>query len=74
LWPVLVLMPMAALGQDQPEQDDPAPEFIDFLEYLGSWNGEEQDWVQFLDNGADLPQRDAAGAEPEHEDGNDVVS
>ena len=26
-----------------------APEFLDFLEYLGSWEGEEQDWVQFLE-------------------------
>jgi hypothetical protein len=70
---VLIMMPMTALGQDQPQQQDPAPEFLDFLEYLGSWNGEEQDWVQFLDD-TNAPQRDAAGEEPEYEDENDVVS
>jgi len=31
--------------------DKPSPdsaEFIEFLEYLGSWEGPEEDWVQFL--------------------------
>lgn len=45
---------------DKPDTD--SPEFIEFLEYLGSWEGPEEDWVQFLsaDDEAisvdDLPQ------------------
>jgi hypothetical protein len=60
-------------------EDATAPEFMDFLEYLGSWDGEEQDWVQFMDAEEKLQQRDA-GAEQtdiEHvelEDVDDVVS
>ena len=32
-------------GEPNPEQQ----EFVAFLEYLGSWDGNEEDWVQFLD-------------------------
>jgi hypothetical protein len=31
---------------DKPDTD--SAEFIEFLEYLGSWQGQEEDWVQFL--------------------------
>jgi hypothetical protein len=49
-------------------------EFLDFLEYLGSWDGAEQDWVQFLDEDETAPQRDAGEEPVEIEDPNDVVS
>jgi hypothetical protein len=77
-WPLL-LVALAAQAQDdvlaRGGEAPHAPEFLDFLEYLGSWEGEEQDWVQFMDVEEKAPQRDAAEAEEgEHEDVVDVVS
>jgi hypothetical protein len=72
---VLLLAPIGASGQEATGRQAQAqpPEFLDFLEYLGSWDGAEQDWVQFLDEDETVPQRDAE--EPvELEDPNDVVS
>lgn len=76
-WALLLLAPLAVRAQDQPEsppQDGQAPEFLDFLEYLGSWDGAEPDWVQFLDEDDTLPRRDAVEEPKEIEDPNDVVS
>jgi len=76
-WPLLLLAPLGAQGQEpsarQAQQGQP-PEFLDFLEYLGSWDGAEQDWVQFLDEDETPPQRDAVEEPVEIEDPNDVVS
>ena len=83
-WPLLFVA-FAAQAQDDvaPSGDGQdaavAPEFMDFLEYLGSWDGEEQDWVQFMDAEEKLPQRDAGGQpgeveQVELEDVDDVVS
>jgi len=82
-WPLLFVA-FAAQAQDDVTPsgdgaDAAAPEFMDFLEYLGSWDGEEQDWVQFMDAEEKLQQRDA-GAEQDEvdqvelEDVDDVVS
>lgn len=76
LWPLL-LASLAAVGEEPAEREAPegaAPEFLDFLEYLGSWNGEEQDWVQFLDEDENAPHTDAVEEPVEIEDPNDVVS
>jgi hypothetical protein len=43
---VLTWAPLTTLaGEPNPEQQ----EFVTFLEYLGSWDGNEEAWVQFLD-------------------------
>src|SRR5262245_64657004 len=42
----LTWLPLRALAA---EPDSTEQEFVAFLEYLGSWNGNEEDWVQFLD-------------------------
>jgi hypothetical protein len=76
LWPLL-LASLAALGEEPAQrqgQEGAAPEFLDFLEYLGSWNGEEEDWVQFLDEDENAPHRDAVEEPVVIEDPNDVVS
>jgi hypothetical protein len=76
-WPLLLLTPLGAYGQETVEravQPGQAPEFLDFLEYLGSWDGAEQDWVQFLDEDETTPHRDAGEEPAELEDLNDVVS
>jgi hypothetical protein len=78
LWFLLLLAPLA-YGADVMERParaaDTAPEFIDFLEYLGSWEGEEQDWIQFLEEEQDAPRPDAAEKEADvEEDKDDVVS
>lgn len=76
LWPLLVLAPFAtAYGKDQQDPASSAPEFIDFLEYLGSWDGQEQEWIQFLETEQGAPVRDTAGKEADvHEGQDDVVS
>ena len=75
---LLLLAPLAcgADAMDQPSRAaDAAPEFMDFLEYLGSWEGEEQDWIQFLEEEQDAPRRDAVEKEADvEEDKDDVVS
>ena len=38
----------AFAGASQPDAVAGDAEFIEFLEYLGSWDGPEEDWVQFL--------------------------
>jgi len=66
---VLVMLAGAALTwlplQTQAAEPEPAgEEFVAFLEYLGSWDGNEAEWVQFLDaSDADSAgTRDAAAA------------
>jgi hypothetical protein len=75
--PILLLASIVAHAEDGAVTDVAAPEFLDFLEYLGSWEDGEQDWVQFLDGeDADVTQ-DAVGPpaeEAETEDDDDVVS
>jgi hypothetical protein len=80
LWSLLLLAPLACRA-DGTATTPPSreavtpPEFIDFLEYLGSWEGDEQDWVQFLEEEEDAPQRDAVEKEADvTEDKDDVVS
>jgi hypothetical protein len=43
-------------GEPDPAQE----EFVAFLEYLGSWDGQEEEWVQFLD----AADRDASRTKP----------
>jgi len=81
LWSLLLLAPLAcradgtvAAPPHGAETTTPPPEFIDFLEYLGSWEGDEQDWVQFLEEEEDAPQRDAVEEQAVTEDKDDVVS
>jgi hypothetical protein len=82
LWSALLLIAPLACRADGTVATPPhnaetatAPEFIDFLEYLGSWEGDEQDWVQFLEMLEDAPQRDAVENEADvTEDKDDVVS
>ena len=43
---ILTSVPLPTFaGEPNAEQQD----FVAFLEYLGSWDGNEEDWVQFLD-------------------------
>ena len=80
----MLLVALAAQAQDdaaQPGDDQPAaaPEFLDFLEYLGSWDGDEQDWVQFIDVDEKVPAQDPGTPkreveQVELEDVDDVVS
>lgn len=53
------------------EADPAGQEFVAFLEYLGSWDGNEEDWVQFLDAEAPAEAEIAAAAaadpEPRHQ-------
>jgi hypothetical protein len=44
----LVASPLFARAQE-PQMS--AQEFTEFLEYLGSWDGAEEEWVQFLPDG-----------------------
>jgi hypothetical protein len=83
LWSLLLLIAPLACRADGTAPTPPPhgaeaatpPEFIDFLEYLGSWEGDEQDWVQFLETEEDAPQRDAVENEADvTEDKDDVVS
>jgi hypothetical protein len=47
---LLTLSPTITSAQDA----DPADtEFIELLEYVGSWDGEEEDWVLFLGDAND---------------------
>ena len=57
----LTWLPLRALAA---EPDPAQQEFVAFLEYLGSWDGNEEDWVQFLDAGDDDSARtvDSAAA------------
>ena len=41
-------------------------EFIEFLEYLGSWEGAEEDWVQFLRAPDQTSVIEAADGEAKH--------
>jgi hypothetical protein len=45
---ISVALASIAPGASADKQDPEATEFIEFLEYLGSWEGQEEDWVQFL--------------------------
>ena len=79
LWSLLLLAPLACqaggTAAPPPRGTETPPEFMDFLEYLGSWEGDEQDWVQFLEEEEDAPQRDAVEKEADvTEDKDDVVS
>ena len=47
---LLTLSPTISSAQD-PEPAD--AEFIELLEYMGSWEGEEEDWVLFLGDAND---------------------
>ena len=52
----LALAPMLA-GADAPTDESaqlPQAEFIEFLEYLGSWDGQEDQWQQFLGDSDEL--------------------
>lgn len=70
---MLVCAPLAAHGElRQVEQAE--PEFLDFLEYLGSWEGEEQVWVEFLEEEAVPARREADREQAGYEDSDDVVS
>jgi hypothetical protein len=48
----LVLCAPALRAEEPPP---PPEEFMDFLEYLGSWDGKEADWTQFMSE-AEVPQ------------------
>jgi hypothetical protein len=55
--------PAAADGSaDAPAQG----EFMEFLEYLGSWNGQEDQWQQFLSDSGEpiLPEALMVDADP----------
>ena len=46
---VLVVTAGLAWGLAPASEADPAQaEFLEFLEYLGSWDGAEEEWVQFM--------------------------
>lgn len=40
----------------------PQAEFIEFLEYLGSWDGQEDQWQQFLGDSDELTAAEVLGA------------
>lgn len=60
--------------------DDPVPDeqFFEFLEYLGSWEEGEEEWVELIDVADEREQRDDSGqvehAVEEPEVDQDVVS
>ena len=47
---LIALTPVFAIaGEPAVQAESPAQgEFIEFLEYLGSWDGQEDQWQQFL--------------------------
>ena len=47
----MLCAPLAAHGESR-QVERAGPEFLDFLEYLGSWEGDEQVWVEFLEEEA----------------------
>jgi hypothetical protein len=81
-WPLLFVAFAAQAQDDAAQLEDQAaaaPEFLDFLEYLGSWDGDEQDWVQFMDVDEKVPAQDPGTPkreveQVELEDVDDVVS
>ena len=50
----------------QPEAFGGEAEFIEFLEYLGSWEGAEEDWVQVLRTPDQATVIEAADGEAKH--------
>jgi hypothetical protein len=54
----------ACAGQPDPSLAN--AEFIEFLEYLGSWEGSEEDWVQFLPALEQASTVDAATVAPDY--------
>ena len=62
-----VLAWLGAFAADgQPEAVGGEAEFIEFLEYLGSWDGAEEDWVQFLRTPDQASVIEAADDEAKH--------
>jgi len=59
--------------QVEPERREPAPD-LDFLEYLGAWAEEDDEWLAIeewrKDNAADAakPEKDAEESETERDD------
>lgn len=75
LWPLVLVVPTFAHAEQAFEPSATTPEFLDFIEYLGSWEGEEQDWVQFLELDGLMPPPEAADEDRDQdEDDDDAVS
>jgi hypothetical protein len=51
---MLALPSMCVHAQEQEQLPPSQAEFLDLLEYLGSWDGPDGDWVQFLGDSGDL--------------------
>ena len=78
LGPALLLLGCCSLAplraqQVEPERREPAPD-LDFLEYLGAWAEEDDEWLAIeewrKDNAADVgkPEKDAEQSETERDD------
>lgn len=69
----------AMAGAHAHAQGDEDADFLEFLEYLGSWEESDADWEQFIEDGeADADTRIGAPFEPyepgEDSEDEDVVS
>ena len=78
LRPALLLLGCCSLAvvraqQVEPERREPTPD-LDFLEYLGAWAEDDDEWLAIeewrKDNAADAskPEKDAEEAETERDD------
>ena len=51
---MLMLSSVCVPAQEQDVLPPAQAEFLDMLEYLGSWDGPDDDWAQFLGDAGDL--------------------
>ena len=64
---VALLCGLLGLGSVAAAEDDVSPN-IEFLEYLGSWEESDEDWVLFVAEAAEQVASEAKRADPASED------
>jgi len=47
---VAMLCGLAFAGATWAAADEPDTQFLELLEYLGSWNGDDDEWHEFFDS------------------------
>jgi hypothetical protein len=65
---------LTALEAQQPEPAEPGPD-LDFLEYLGTWAEEDDEWLaieEWEKDEATEPDSDTQGSETEKDDDNET--
>jgi hypothetical protein len=69
--PIVLALAGACLAQPAAAQEEAEAPELDFLEYLGSWQGEEDEWFEIAEWEKDNPEKDNPGKDRD-EDAEDV--